>query len=1132
MRLKNLLVGVILFVGNPLFSQIPLGTIPDDLNEYYNQRKAQAIEYAIANNLPIKQVFADGTIIEIQYLDESGKPLYYKTFNAEAAFTTGTDMLYNGADLGLNLSGKGFKVGVWDGGLPRATHLEFGGRVQIVEGSSVSNHATHVTGTILAQGLDPRAKGMAFEANSVNYDGLNGDNAEMKTEAQNGLLISNHSYGSVLGWNFNGSNGSWQWFGDVSVSSLEDYRFGYYSGASAIWDDIAFKNPNYLIVKSAGNDRTDIGDGNGPPPDGPYDIVGQQGVAKNILTVGSANPLSSAYVSPADVTLAPYSSWGPTDDGRIKPDIVGMGQSLYSTSSDGDDQYTVLSGTSMSSPNVTGSLALLQQLYYQMNGVYLSAAALKSLVIHTAHETGIADGPDYQFGWGLLNMGDAAKLLMLNGNPEFVLKQDSLLQGATFTMPFTMAAGQKLTATLVWTDPPGEAETVAAVDPPAIKLINDLDIRVTDEGGTTYFPWIMNPVTKQASKADNFRDNVEKIELIAPTAGIYTVSITHKDSLLNSSQDFALTISAENLSTRLKSFYFVGSNGNFLDQANWSDVSGGAPIGQVPGANDIIIFDDNSQGTLPQGKITLPGNFSCFSLASSDSSIFELDLNGNVLSLESKISITNSNFIVSNGTVGLIGQNVAGAIDLLPGSLSSTNVLISNNSQPVNLLSVIDVDTLMIMNGNFNSNSFAINTSSISIDNSSVSLGSSRIAKLNNFNIIGLTTSVFTTSTSLTFDGVSTNKTFVGGGTNIGSIKVVSNNLSISGLNMADSIIVESSLTLLESAISRVAKVMGSSSLFIGDGQELNVEESLLLNSSSGNRIQIDNYVTGAGTSGSIRSEKNPKLCFDYVDVANISATGNTKFVVGANSTLTNANGWIQGVCQDILASAFSYQFTCAGGVTYFTDTSDGNPDSWIWDFGDSTAISTAQSPTHSYLDTGTYIVKLVVGLGTESSTSTTTITIDIANLAVPTVILDNDQLRSTSFAPNYQWYLDIQSISGANDYFLTSFFDPGAYHIEIWNDVCRLVSDPMVITGLDDVLNSIHVFPNPFTNTIIVRSELKGQMTVVIRDIMGKMVFRKISAQGSAELLIDTSEFNSGIYFIDVAQNNDRDISRIIKFR
>ena len=138
-----------------------------------------------------------------------------------------------------------------------------------------------------------------------------------------------------------------------------------------------------------------------------------------MLTVGAVDDIIGGYSrfsGPSSVQMAEFSGWGPTDDGRIKPDVVGNGMFLISAWSD-SPFYAAAAGTSMSAPNVTGSLLLLQEHYQGIYGAgnFMRAATLKALAIHTADEAGDADGPDYAFGWGLLNTKTAAQVISENG---------------------------------------------------------------------------------------------------------------------------------------------------------------------------------------------------------------------------------------------------------------------------------------------------------------------------------------------------------------------------------------------------------------------------------------------------------------------------------------------------------------------------------------------------------------------------------------------------------------------------------------------------------------------------------------------------------------------------------------------
>jgi len=560
--------------SSSLFSQTK--TNVNELIEFAKQRKAElkikrdaAKELANLKGLIVRREDENGGIIDLQYL-KNGIPQYYRTNNLGAAKTTRADKLWIAP---FNVNGSGYsKLGEWDGGAVRTSHQEFGGRVtQMDTATVISNHSTHVAGTLIASGVDADAKGMAFAGTLKAWEWTD-DEAEMATAAAGGLEISNHSYGFIRGWvqlaDYGAGTGNY-WFGDNEVSATEDFWFGFYDEETKSIDQVAYDAPNYLIIKSAGNDRgegpflpgivpsywwdstTDDWvsiPGTLPENDGGtsgYDCVGVKGIAKNILTVGAVEEVAN-YTGPGDVVMSSFSGWGPADDGRIKPDVVAKGVGVYSSEGDSDDDYATYDGTSMASPNTAGTLALLQELYQSThNSEIMKSSTLKALVIHSTDEAGNADGPDYMFGWGLINGERAAEIIQEDISTINTIDEQVLINGSKHTRYVHVDGTEPLVVTIVWTDIPGTPVT-ESLDPSNSMLVHDLDLKITNNG-TAFYPWKLdkdNPSNAATNTTSNHIDNVEKIEIQNPSAGTYVVEVSHTGSL-SSDQAFSIVISGD-----------------------------------------------------------------------------------------------------------------------------------------------------------------------------------------------------------------------------------------------------------------------------------------------------------------------------------------------------------------------------------------------------------------------------------------------------------------------------------------------------------------------------------------------------------------------------------------------------------
>jgi hypothetical protein len=557
------------------YDQQALTLLEAELRKDFETNQRIAFEMAAQKGWETHMTLPNGGNALLVGVFDDGTPKYYATYNREGAITTRANTVNTGGVAGLDLNGENMIAGVWDGGLVRESHNLLEDRVlQIDNPGSISSHATHVSGTMVGSGsqVNGQAKGMAPMAEILAYD-FGADEPEMTSAASQGMILSNHSYG-------------------IPADNVPLWYIGYYDSNARNIDRIVYNAPYYLPIVAAGNDRQS-GANSG---DGGYDYLTDKGVAKNNIVVAATFEVLE-YEDASDVFMSSFSSWGPTDDGRIKPDVSAKGVNMYSSTGASNGSYANFSGTSMSAPNVSGSLLLLQQHYNDLNGEYMLASTLRALALHTADEAGFAPGPDYRFGWGLLNTQRAAQVISQDGTESMIITE-TLDANDVYTYTFKADGTQDISATIAWTDPaanplPGGNEDVATPS-----LVNDLDLRISQDGGVTFLPWVLNAATPTAgaTTGDNVVDNVEKIEINTPEAGDYIVRVSHKGQLLvNDTQVFSLVI--EGISS--EDFMVSTTNANVLTCPELQTATFDIDVTFDDGFDDTVVltFDAAPEGT-------------------------------------------------------------------------------------------------------------------------------------------------------------------------------------------------------------------------------------------------------------------------------------------------------------------------------------------------------------------------------------------------------------------------------------------------------------------------------------------------------------------------------------------------------
>ncbi len=419
--------------------------------------------------------------------------------NLEGSMMSGGFLLRESPDVGGRyLTGQGVKVGLWDETVE--SHIDLENHVVVLEDEEKvdSNHGKHTSGTIAGAGiLQEAARGVAPQTTlyTSNFgeqsNGLQPSAEMAEAKEKYGISLTSNSYGLPVRV--------------ICRYFMKEFSYNYSTENMNI-DLLAEREDELTHVFSAGNDRGVCGM--------TYGTMG--GRSKNVIYVGAVDKTGA---------LAQFSSMGPMDDGRLAPTICAKGVDVYSTLA--GNGYEPSNGTSMSCPMVTGHLSLLTERYHQLhNGANPKSQLLRALVANTADDLGNT-GPDFEYGYGLLNANAALGVM----EAEQYTLGELLAGGNEAKQKINVPAGCKqLRVMLVWNDPVGANKDYAWGE---AVLKNDLDLKLT-QGAQVYLPWVLdhkNPKALAQRKEDHL-NNIEQVTIDNPSQGEYEVVVAGANKIV------------------------------------------------------------------------------------------------------------------------------------------------------------------------------------------------------------------------------------------------------------------------------------------------------------------------------------------------------------------------------------------------------------------------------------------------------------------------------------------------------------------------------------------------------------------------------------------------------------------------
>lgn len=532
-----------------------------------------------------------------------------------------TNVLNTGLHKGRNLQGQGVIMGIWDGGSV-GTHVDFTGRQTNAQTSSVSTHATHVTGTIGGAGIkDPSTEGMAPKATLLNWDF--------------GGSVSSEVSGAISTNKINITNNSWGYSPQIDSCSFR----GRYDNQSRSFDIISNNSPLVTQVWAAGNYQTD-----NCASGGFRTVLSGYQAAKNIIVIGAVD---------RNDAMSSFSSFGPARDNRLKPDVCAVGVAVNSTYP--SNTYSSIQGTSMATPASSGTVALLYERYRQLNNNdNPDASLIRNMVANTAEDLGNS-GPDFKHGYGRINALRAVRLMEENRYFSAVLTPS-----ATNSHNISIPAGcKKVKVMVTWNDPAANAMA-------DISLVNDLDIVLENKAAQQTLPWRLSALSLNttAQRGRDSLNNIEQVTIDNPDTAGYTLKVNGLVTV-PAGQRYYITYEYEYSSLEIS---YPNGGETFLpgasEQIRWDSkfVTSNVQLHySIDGGNSWVVITNSQNGSSRYFSWTVPSTITSKALIrvrTTDSSI--VDISDTTFAILGTPSLTAPR--ICSGQLHLTWGTVSGAI--------------------------------------------------------------------------------------------------------------------------------------------------------------------------------------------------------------------------------------------------------------------------------------------------------------------------------------------------------------------------------------------------------------------------------------------------------------------------------------